>query len=147
MGHAGQTAWADDLAAENVSAERVRRLPLHGLLVDDPVATALRRVLVPKVLRTRIRESRQMRDRPTIPEAALPALKARFLKDRAILLVLHDLTVAANYADYVVGLKAGKLHCAGAWNEVATSELLSDLYDVPLKMTQIDGQRAVIWAQ
>jgi len=69
------------------------------------------------------------------------------LKDRAILLVLHDLSIAANYADRVVGLKAGQLHCAGAWKDVVTSDLLSDLYDVPLKLTQIDGQSTVIWAK
>ena len=83
LGHAGPVAWAEDLSEQNVSAERVRRLPLQGLLVDNPVATALRRTLVPKALRTRIRDARKMKDRPAIPEAALPGLEARFAEDRA----------------------------------------------------------------
>jgi len=53
--------WREDLGAQNVSSERARRLPLHGLLVDNPIATPLRRALVPKALRTRIREGRRMR--------------------------------------------------------------------------------------
>lgn len=82
IGHAGTVSWQDDLETQNVSAARVRKLPLHGLLVDNPVATALRRALVPKALRQRIRAGRQMQDRPAIPAAALPDLQARFAEDR-----------------------------------------------------------------
>lgn len=85
VGHPGPVAWVDEMAAENVSAERVRRLPLHGLIVDNPVATALRRILIPKAVRNRIREARQMKSRPELPDTAIPALEARFAEDREIL--------------------------------------------------------------
>lgn len=85
LGHSGPVAWVPELATQNVSAERVRRLPLQGLLVDNPVATFLRRALVPKALRTRIRNARKMADRPELPETALPGLHARFAEDRAVL--------------------------------------------------------------
>jgi len=78
----GQTAWQDERAAENVSAERVRRLPLHGLIVDSPAATALRRALVPKWVRTRIREARKMKGRPVIPEGRIRELHDIFAQDR-----------------------------------------------------------------
>lgn len=71
--------------AQNVSSERVRKLPLHGLLVDHPVSAALRRNLVPKALRTAIRNARKIKDRPAIPEAARPGLEARFARDRETL--------------------------------------------------------------
>lgn len=85
IGHAAPVHWVEEMAAENVSSERVRRLPLHGLIVDNPVATALRRVLVPKAIRTRIREARQMKSRPQLPAAEVPGLEARFAEDREIL--------------------------------------------------------------
>lgn len=85
LGHGDPVAWIEDMAAENVSSERVRRLPLQGLIVDNPVATALRRVLVPKAIRNRIREARQMKSRPELPETAIPGLEARFAEDREIL--------------------------------------------------------------
>ena len=85
LGHAGPVAWQEDRARDNVSAERMRKLPLHGLLIDNPVAAALRRALVPKALRARIRQGRQMQERPAIPEGAVADLKARFLADRALL--------------------------------------------------------------
>lgn len=74
--------WHDDLGAQNVSAERSRKLPLHGLLVDNPVAAYLRRTLVPKSVRTRIREGRKMQDRPELPEDLRRELEARFAEDR-----------------------------------------------------------------
>lgn len=83
IGHAGPVRWREDLGRQNVSGERIRKLPLHGLLVDNPVARGLRRALVPRALRARIRARRQMRDRPEIPAAARPALEARFAEDRA----------------------------------------------------------------
>lgn len=71
--------------------------------------------------------------------------RLRGLSDRTILLVLHDLSIAANYADWVVALKDGKVHTQGAWQDTITSSTLSDLYDVPLKLSDVDGEKTVIW--
>ncbi|MEL7114017.1 MAG: sulfotransferase domain-containing protein [Pseudomonadota bacterium] len=71
--------------AENVSAARSRKLPMHGLLVDNPVASALRRSLVPKSVRTWVRTARQRQDRPAIPADWIDALQTRFADDRDIL--------------------------------------------------------------
>jgi hypothetical protein len=77
------TGWIHDLPAQNVSASRVRRLPLQGLLINNPVATALRRALVPGSIRRRVRERRTMAERPGIPADLQARLEARFLEDRA----------------------------------------------------------------
>ena len=77
--------WNHDLGAQNVSAARVRRLPFHGLLVENPIARTLRRTLVPKSIRTRIREARMRSDRPDLPPALHRRLEAAFLQDRAAL--------------------------------------------------------------
>ena len=82
IGYDRETAWRDDRSVTNVSAQRSRKLPAHDLIVDHPVATVLRRNLVPKSVRTWIRESRQYKGRPEIPDEILPDLQARFLKDR-----------------------------------------------------------------
>lgn len=81
IGHLGPVAWVAENAAENVSAARSRKLPMHGLLVDNLVATALRRALVPKALRTRVREARQIAKRPKIPQDRIDNLHARFRQD------------------------------------------------------------------
>ncbi len=77
--------WQADLGAQNVSAERVRRLPLQGVLLDNPVAATLRRTLVPKALRRRIRQMRTLKDRPELPDELRLRLQAVFAEDHAAL--------------------------------------------------------------
>lgn len=88
LGHEGRPVWREEKAQVNVSAERVRRFPLQGLLIDNPVATALRRTLVPKALRDRIRRSRQMTARPSLTPALRQKLEARFAADHRDLVTL-----------------------------------------------------------
>ena len=82
LGVSDRLVWQDDLGAQNVSSARARRIPLQGLLIDNPVAAALRRTLVPKALRERIREARTMKGRPDLPQSLIAELEARFSTDR-----------------------------------------------------------------
>jgi hypothetical protein len=83
LGLAAPPVWQANMGAQNVSAERFRKLPLHGLLVSNPVATALRRALVPKSVRRRIREARQYGARPELPETLVAELRGVFAADLA----------------------------------------------------------------
>lgn len=88
IGAPGPLAWDHGIGAQNVSANRARPLPLHGLLVDNPVATALRRRLVPKAVRNRIRAARTRSDRPDLPDALRQELEETFRPDCAALAAL-----------------------------------------------------------
>jgi len=83
LGLPENAAWQHDLPAQNVSATRVRRFPLQGLLIDNPVAATLRRALVPKSVRAWVRGKRTMTTRPEIPTGLQTRLEAQFLEDRA----------------------------------------------------------------
>lgn len=85
IGHTGPVAWQEDVAAQNVSARRVRKLPFHELLINHPLSSALRRSLVPKSVRTYIRNRRRITVSPEVPAAARPGLEARFAEDRSVL--------------------------------------------------------------
>ncbi len=63
---------------------------------------------------------------------------------RSVVIVLHDLSVAARHADFCVALRAGALHAAGPWQDTITSQSLSALYDTPLCLTHVDGVPVVI---
>lgn len=80
--------WEEELARMNVSAERVRRFPLHGLVFANPLATWVRRRFVPQALRDRIKRARQMQDRPVLSQERRTALLRQFAADRAALLAL-----------------------------------------------------------
>lgn len=88
LGYARRPVWHADHGRENASAERIRRFPLHGLIFDNPVATTLRRGLVPQAVRDRVKRARQMRTRPDLPAARRHALEARFTADFARLRTL-----------------------------------------------------------
>lgn len=74
--------WVHELEPQNVSAERVRPLPFHGLLVDSAPAEFLRRTLVPKALRDKIRKARTLQKRPEISDLQRQSLQNTFLEDR-----------------------------------------------------------------
>jgi hypothetical protein len=81
--------WDHQARPQNVSAERMRRLPLHRLLVESRVSKVLRRNLLPQGLRQKLRATRTMgSERPTLPDALRRDLEARFQKDRAQLALM-----------------------------------------------------------
>ena len=85
LGYTGTPVWQREQARVNVSAERIRRFPLHGLLIDNPLAARLRRALVPQGLRDRIKRGRQIQDRPHLSPERIRALETVFAQDRAVL--------------------------------------------------------------
>ena len=47
-----------------------------------------------------------------------------------IIIVLHDLNLAAAWADSMVMMKEGELKYSGSISEICTKEVLNDVYDV-----------------
>ncbi|EAR50198.1 ABC ferric siderophore transporter, ATPase subunit [Oceanicola granulosus HTCC2516] len=90
------------------------------------------------------------------PLAALDPRYARDIMDRlhaltrpgatarSVVIVLHDLAMAARYADRCVTLKNGRLHAAGPRTETLTATALSRLYDTPLEVVRIGGRDVVL---
>ncbi|MEM1066055.1 MAG: sulfotransferase domain-containing protein [Pseudomonadota bacterium] len=75
--------WQSDIAAQNQSGERWRRLPFQRTLVDNPVAEFARRKLIPKSIRTRVREARRVEATPELPEPIRTRIERVFIEDRA----------------------------------------------------------------
>ncbi len=53
---------------------------------------------------------------------------------RTVMLVLHDLNLAARYAQRLVAMKDGAIVAQGAPGDVLTEELLSDVFDLDAKL-------------
>lgn len=83
LGLSPEAVWRRDLPAQNVSKKRVRRMPMQRLLVDNPVARGLRHALIPKSVRSWLRERRSMAHRPDLPTDLRARMQARFIEDRA----------------------------------------------------------------
>ncbi|SLN32384.1 putative siderophore transport system ATP-binding protein YusV [Roseivivax jejudonensis] len=64
----------------------------------------------------------------------------------AVAIVLHDLTVAARYADRIVALKNGRVFADGTPAEVVTPATLGTLYGTPIEVHEVAGRRVVLTA-
>lgn len=58
---------------------------------------------------------------------------------KTVLIVIHDINVASAFSDYLVAMKDGKVVATGSPEEVMVPEILSDLYDVPVQVTELNG--------
>ncbi len=74
---------------------------------------------------------------------ALGEVRARAKAGMAALAVLHDVNLAAAYADDVVLLKAGRVLAAGPVAEILTIERLQQLFDVPMASAPLSAQERV----
>lgn len=63
---------------------------------------------------------------------------------RSVVVVLHDINHAAVWADHVVAMKAGRIAAEGPPAEVCTSAVLGKIYDMDLRVTQVDGKPLVL---
>ncbi|MFB8388350.1 ABC transporter ATP-binding protein [Microbacterium sp. NPDC055910] len=66
-------------------------------------------------------------------------------RDMTIVVVLHDINVAAQFADDIVAMRDGRVVRHGPVHEVLTEECLAALYDTPVRVEAIAGRRVVLW--
>ncbi|MYW02777.1 heme ABC transporter ATP-binding protein [Streptomyces sp. SID3343] len=72
-------------------------------------------------------------------EDVLRLARARARKGDAVVIVLHDLNLAAAYADRIALMARGRLVACGAPAEVCTAPLLSELYGHPVDVMKRPG--------
>jgi iron complex transport system ATP-binding protein len=63
---------------------------------------------------------------------------------RTVVCVMHDLTLAARFADYIAVMSQGQLVAVGDPREVFTEDLLSDVFGLRARVLDVDGSPAVI---
>ncbi|WP_144633607.1 ABC transporter ATP-binding protein [Bordetella genomosp. 13] len=61
--------------------------------------------------------------------------------DKTVVLVLHDINFASCHADRIVALKQGRVACQGTPGEIVRPEVLQALYELPISVHELDGQR------
>ena len=66
-------------------------------------------------------------------------------KGKTVVVVLHDINFASCYSDTIIAMRAGKVAYQGAPEQVIRSEVLSDIYQLPMPVNEIDGQRICVY--
>lgn len=66
------------------------------------------------------------------------------INNTAVVVVLHDLNLAAQYADRTVAMCRGKIVKDAKTEEVLTAKILGDLYGIAVSQVQVNGQLHVL---
>ena len=77
-------------------------------------------------------------------EGLLAVARAATAHGTAVVVVLHDLSLAAAYADRVCLLSQGRVRAHGSPGDVLTAELLSDVYEHPVAVLDHEGTLVVV---
>ena len=66
-------------------------------------------------------------------------------KGKTVVVVLHDINFASCYSDHIIAMRGGKLAWQGTPDEVIRDEVLSDLYQIPMQVHELNGQRICVY--
>ena len=61
-----------------------------------------------------------------------------------IVMICHDLNIAAKYADSILMMKDGSVYATGTSEEVITKENIETVYDVKCRIIEDEGRPHVI---
>lgn len=65
---------------------------------------------------------------------------------KTIIIVLHDINMASQYADEIVAFKDGQVFCKGTTAQIMQADLLSQLYEIPITLADINGKKICIYS-
>ena len=64
---------------------------------------------------------------------------------KTVILVLHDINFASCYADHIIAMRDGKLAAQGTPQELIQPDVLRDLYQLDIRVHEVDGQRICVY--
>ncbi|OCG01502.1 iron ABC transporter ATP-binding protein [Gilliamella sp. wkB112] len=64
---------------------------------------------------------------------------------KTIMIVIHDINFASVYSDYILAMKKGELVYQGTPKQIMNTEILEDIFDTPVKITNIYDQNIAIY--
>lgn len=64
---------------------------------------------------------------------------------KTVVTVLHDINFASWYADHIVAMRDGKVIRQGSPQEIVTPETLQEIYDMAIRVLEIDGRRVSLF--
>lgn len=65
---------------------------------------------------------------------------------KAVVVVLHDINIAGNFSDRIIGMKEGRVLCHGSAGDVMTGANLTAIYDIPIAVHRLEGQFVTTYA-
>ncbi|QCP04344.1 ABC transporter ATP-binding protein [Brevibacterium sp. CS2] len=64
---------------------------------------------------------------------------------KTIVIVIHDINFASTYSDSIIAMKRGKIVAAGNSCDIMTTECLANIYDMDIRIIEVDGRRIGVY--
>ncbi|UCR88450.1 iron ABC transporter ATP-binding protein [Mycetocola spongiae] len=142
----------EDHEAVNRALEFLNLVPLADRFLDQLSGGQRQRAFVAMVLAQDTRYV--LLDEPLnnldMKHAVLMMRQLRRAADelgKTIVLIIHDVNFAAAYSDRIIALRDGLISHSGTAAEIMRSEILSDVFDTPVRVHSIDGQLTAVYAR
>ncbi|MBN3491017.1 ATP-binding cassette domain-containing protein [Acholeplasma equirhinis] len=74
-------------------------------------------------------------------------LLQQFIKDfnKTIVIIMHDLNMAAAYCDYAIGLKKGEVVFQGEIDDLMNEDVLAKIFDYPIQVHSVCDQKVCVY--
>lgn len=66
-------------------------------------------------------------------------------RGKTIVLVIHDINIAAAYSDRIIAMKDGRIIADGTPADIMCTEVLRDVYDMDMQVTQVAGRYVALY--
>lgn len=64
---------------------------------------------------------------------------------KTVVLIVHDINFAATYSDHVIALRDGKIAASDTVDGMMRAEVLTEVFDTPVQIHEIDGRRTAVY--
>ncbi|MFJ4685979.1 ABC transporter ATP-binding protein [Streptomyces sp. NPDC088789] len=66
---------------------------------------------------------------------------------KTVVLIVHDINFAAAYSDRIIALRDGRTAAAGTVDAMMRADVLTEVFDTPVRIHEIDGKRTAVYYQ
>ncbi|MFJ6655999.1 ABC transporter ATP-binding protein [Streptomyces sp. NPDC091377] len=66
---------------------------------------------------------------------------------KTVVLIVHDINFAAAYSDRIIALRDGRIAAADTVDAMMRADVLTEVFDTPVRIHEIDGKRTAVYYQ
>ncbi|MGV9316586.1 iron ABC transporter ATP-binding protein [Streptomyces sp. NPDC003691] len=64
---------------------------------------------------------------------------------KTVVLIVHDINFAATYSDRIIALRDGRIAASDTVGNMMRAEVLTDVFDTPVQIHEVDGVRTAVY--
>ena len=142
--HGGSGRTTDDRAHVERALDLLDLQPVRRRFLDELSGGQRQRAFVAMALAQNTEPLNNLDPRHAV---SLMKLLRRLVAERemTVVVVMHDINVAGQFADDVVAMRDGRVLHHGPVTDVVTAENLESLYETPAEVVEVGDRRVVLW--